>query len=156
MISHGAHPTQQPRLRLNRATSAGDLINEPEPATLILDGLGNICGCGAAAQDIFGASHSRLIGRRISAYIAGVFREEDSPSRNARFLAHLCADSGWRQFAATDARGRGFTLEISISLRMAGGREVFVIALRRPGETSSTTSAMKSMATMGQSTRCQA
>jgi len=66
-------------------------------------------------------------------FIADLFREGSSPSYDARYLAHLCADSEWRQFEAKDVRGSGFAVEINVSRRMADGREVFVLDLRRSG-----------------------
>lgn len=126
-------PRQQYRSRLNPFHAIASQANRRPYATLIVDSLGNICGCGAAVEDILGASRSRLIGKRVSGFIAELFREGSSPSYNARYLAHLGADSEWRKFEAMDARGRGFVVEINVSRRMADGREVFVLDLRRPG-----------------------
>ena len=133
MISQAETPPLRPHSRPNPVHAATNLANRRKYATLIVDGFGNICGCGAAVEDILGASRSRLIGKRVSAFIADIFREGSSPKHDARYLAHLCAASQWQQFDATDARGSGFAVEINISRRMVDGREVFVLDLRRPG-----------------------
>lgn len=114
--------------------TAARLRDGGEYAKLMVDGTGRICDCAAGAEDVFGADRSRLRGQRISAYIAELFREASSPSFNARYLAHLGADGAWRRFKATDARGRDFAVELSVSMTISGGRETFVIALRRPGD----------------------
>jgi len=134
MGAQSASTAQQYRSRHNQFHSAANLANRRECATLIVDRLGNICGCGAAAEDILGASQSRLLGKRISAFVADLFRERSSLGDSARYLDHLCAANDWREFGAIDACGRGFAVEINLSRRMADGREVFVLNLRRPSE----------------------
>ena len=103
-----------------------------EDSTLVVDDQGRIRGCGPAVEDILGASHGRLLGRHVSAFIAGLFREGSSPSYNARYLVHLCASGQWQKFEATDARGRGFAVGIKLLRKLADGKEVFVLDLRRP------------------------
>lgn len=125
--------TTRPQRVFNQFHAARKPANLRECASLVVDGLGNIRGCGTAAEDIFGANQSRLIGQRISRFIGALFREECSPSYNARYLAHLGADTTWREFQATDARGRMFGVEIIVSPVVADGRDVFVLTLRRPG-----------------------
>jgi PAS domain S-box-containing protein len=133
MIAQAAIHRQQYHSRLNQFHATASQANRRSHATLIVNGLGSICGCGAAVEDILGASRSRLIGKRVSGFIAGLFREGSSPSYNARYLAHLDTNSEWRQFEATDARGSRFVVEINVLRRMADGGEVFVLDLRRPG-----------------------
>ena len=134
MITQAAITPRQypsnPRLSNPAAiTSGGD-----DCATLIADGMGRICSCGSAVEDIFGASRSRLLGKSISVFVPALFCDEVLPSDNVRYLAHLCADGEWQKFAAADARGRGFAVEIRVSRKVADGEDVFVLDLRRPRE----------------------
>lgn len=134
MIARAATTPQSCHSRPKQFHTIANLANRRECATLIVDDLGIIRGCGAAAEDIFGACQSRLRGRKVSGFVADLAREGSSPGDNARFLAHLSTDSAWRRFEATDAGGRGFAVEINVSRRMADGHELFVLNLRRPGE----------------------
>ena len=134
MSAQTATAAQQYRSAPRQFRSAANPVKRREYATLIVDRQGNICGCGTAAEDILGASQSRLLGRRISTLVADLFREGSSPGHSARHLDRLCADNDWRKFEVTDACGRGFAVEINVSRRMADGGEVFVLSLRRPGE----------------------
>lgn len=115
--------------------AAANLANKGEYGTLILDGWGRILSCGAPAEKIFGASHVRLMGRRISEFIAGLFLAGSSPSYNARYLVYLCADGEWRKFEATDDSGQGFAVELNLSRVTTDGQEIFLLNVRRPGET---------------------
>lgn len=99
---------------------------------LIVDGLGRIHGCGAAIEKLFKASHGQLIGRPVSAFIAGLLPEGSSPAEIARQLAQLCTQDNWRKFTAVDAQGGAFPIEIHLSRRMTEGQTVFVFNMRRP------------------------
>lgn len=134
MIAPAASVSKQRQSGSGQAGTDAKLRDGGEYAMLMVDGTGRICGCAAGAEDVFGADRSRLLGKRISAFIADLFREASSPSFNARYFAHLGADGAWRRFKATDARGRGFAVELSVSAMVSEGRETFVIALRRPGD----------------------
>lgn len=103
--------------------------------TLILDRLGRILSCGAPAESIFGESKVRMIGNMISDFVAGLFPGGSSPSYNARYLVHLCADGEWRTYEARDAVGQTFAVELNLA-RMATSsteRELFLLNVRRPG-----------------------
>lgn len=115
--------------------AAANMANRGDYGTLILDGLGQIRACGAAGEKILGASEARLIGRRISEFIAGLFLGGSSPSYSARYLVHLCADGQWRKFEAKDDEGHGFAVELSLSRMITDGQEIFLLNLRRPDET---------------------
>jgi PAS domain-containing protein len=134
MITQAATAPQRYPSNLTRSHVTWILSGRDECATLIADDLGRICGCGSAVEDIFGASRNRLLGRRTSEFIAGLFRDGISPNDNAKYLAHLCAGSQWRQFAATDARGYEFAVEIRVSRRIAEGKGFLFLDLRRPPE----------------------
>lgn len=99
--------------------------------TLILDSLGRILSCGAPAEKLFGASQVRLMGRRISEFIAGLSLGGSSPSYNARYLVYLCADGEWRKFSAKDVDGLGFPVELNLSRMVTEGREIFLLNVRR-------------------------
>lgn len=116
--------------------AAANLVNWSEYGTLILDRLGKILSCGEPAERIFGASQVQLMGRPIADFIAGLLFGGTSPSYSARYLAHLCAGDAWRKFEATNALGQGFTVEINLSRRVTEGREVVVLNLRQPEDTS--------------------
>lgn len=101
-------------------------------STLILDGLGRICGCGVAAEDIFGATRGRLIGRPVADFIRGIDLDEGPAFDEVRSLAGP-ADAGvWRTFEATDARGIVFAVDVCLSRRVSDGQVVFVLGLRQP------------------------
>lgn len=114
--------------------AAANLINRNAYGTLILDSLGRIRSCGATGEALLGASQVRLIGRRISDFVSGLFLGGSSPSYSARYLVYLCADGEWRKFQATDANGHGFMVELNLSRMMTDGQEIFLLNLRRPEE----------------------
>lgn len=132
MIAQATVAPQQYHSRPDQFHAAANPGGRREHAALIVDGAGNIRGCGAAVEDIFGASRGRLLGKPVSTFIAGLFAQGGAPGHDARYLAHLSADAGWREFEATDARGQGFVVEVDVSRRMAEGEEVFVLNLRQP------------------------
>lgn len=135
MIERGAAALQRTGSKQDMFHAAANLVNRGEYGTLILDRLGRILSCGAPAEKIFGAGHVRLMGRRISEFIAGLFLAGSSPSYNARYLVYLCADDEWRKFEATDADGGGFTVELKLSRVTTDAQEIFLLNVRRPGET---------------------
>lgn len=113
--------------------AAANFVNRGDYCTLILDRLGRILSCGTPADRIFGASQGRLI----SDFVAGLFLNGSSPSYCARYLVYLCADGEWRKFAAKDAAGRAFTVELNLArmVSVSPEREMFLLNVRRPGET---------------------
>lgn len=115
----------------NAFLSAVTLVNTIEYAAMTLDSFGRIRGCCAAAEAIFGASRGNLFGKRVSEVIAGLFREGSSPSYGARYLIYLSATRGWHIFEATDTVGRPFAVELNLIRTQVGGREMFVLNLRR-------------------------
>ena len=126
------------------ARHSGDLTQTGEPAaanlidggggTLIVDVLGRICACSVAAEHLFGASRSRLIGTQVSEFIAGIFPKESASLCNTENLGSLCESGDWRRFEAKDAQGHRFAVEIHVSRRAANGQEeMFVLSLRQPG-----------------------
>lgn len=112
--------------------STAALANRTECGTMTLDSFGRIRGCCAAVEQIFGANRNNLVGRRVSDFIAGLFRGGSSPSYAARYFVHLSADSGWHRFEATDTAGRLFAVELNLIRTQVSGREMFVLSLRRP------------------------
>lgn len=102
--------------------------------TLILDSLGRILSCGAPAEKMFGASQVRLMGRRISEFIAGLSLGGSSPSYNARYLVYLCSEGEWRKFSAKDVDGLGFPVELNLSRMVTEGQEMFLLNVRRAEE----------------------
>ena len=99
--------------------------------TLIIDGLGNIHGCGAAIGQLFGLSHGQMIGRPVSAFIVGVLFEGCSLGETARQLARLCAEHDWQEFTALDVHGHSFPIEIYVTREMNNSLPAFVFNLRR-------------------------
>ena len=112
--------------------AATNLVNGAKHCTLVLDRLGRILSCGAPAENIFGASQVRLVGRWISEFIGGLFLAGSSLSYNTRYLVYLCADGEWRKFEARDADGQGFKVELNLSRVTTDGQEMFLLNLRRP------------------------
>ncbi|MDP2133254.1 MAG: PAS domain-containing protein [Sulfuritalea sp.] len=115
--------------------AAANLANRSDYCTLILDSLGRILSCGAPAEKIFGLSQNRLIGRPLSDFIGGLFLKASSPSYSARYLGYLCNDRDWRKFAATDAAGQAFHVELNLARMAHNGpeREMYLLNLRRAG-----------------------
>lgn len=138
MAEQDAPPQQFGYTKPTGNPSDANLSGSSGYGTLILDGQGRICGCGGGAVDaLFGATESRLIGRQIQELIAGVFPEENSPGGDVRHLHHFCADNEceWHQLETVDSHGQAFAVEIHLRRRMALGQEVFVLNIRRSGET---------------------
>lgn len=116
--------------------AAADLATSGGYGTLILDRFGRIVSCGVAATIIFGEGQTRLAGREISEFIAGLFLPGASPSCCGPHLGYLCADDDWRRYEATDATGRRFVVQAMLS-RMSfdgelDGEELFLLTVRRP------------------------
>ena len=123
MIAHARIAPQQYHSIPNPVHAAANPASGREHTALIVDGGGMICGCGAAVEDIFGTSRGRLLGKPVSAFIAGLFGHTESPRQDAmREELHDVADQLLQ----------GFAVEVSVSRRMADDREVFVLDLRQP------------------------
>ena len=106
-----------------------------ETATMILDRLGRILSCGTPAECLFGTSQHQLMGRRIAEFIAGLLLEGRSPSFDARYLAHLYREGGWREFGAMNAAGITFAVDLNLSRIASRGREIYLLNVRRLEET---------------------
>ena len=112
---------------------AAALLKESECGTLILDEVGNICSCGTAAGKLFGGKPADYyMGKPISSLIPSLVLSNTSQSYSARYLAHLCADGGWRKFDAVDLMGHGFSIEIKLSLVETKNQGVFLLNVRHP------------------------
>ena len=135
MTALDSQALQQTGLKQGIFHAAANLVNKGEYGTLILDRVGRILSCGSAAERIFATDQVRLIGRRISDFIGGLFLAGSSPSYSARYLVYLAADGEWRKFSAKDADGRGFAVELNLSRMLSDGREIFLLNVRRPEET---------------------
>jgi len=131
MIGQGVVGIQEEGSKHDIYHAAANLVNGDEYGTLILDGGGRIRSCGAVGERIFGASQVRLVGRPICEFIAGLSIGGSSPSYCARYLIYLCRDGAWRRVQAVDAHGCEFAVELNLSRVMTGGREMFVLNLRR-------------------------
>lgn len=107
-------------------------LKESDCGTLILDEVGNICSCGTAAGKLFGGKPADYMGKPISSLIPDLVLSNTSQSYSARYLAHLCADGGWRKFDAIDLTGHGFPIEINLSLVETKNQGVFLLNVRRP------------------------
>jgi len=108
---------------------------ESEYGTLILDELGNICSCGIAAGKLFGGNLSGHMGKPISTLIPDFVLHNTSQSYSARYFAHLCAEGGWRKFAAIDVQGHELQIEINLSLvETKEAQGVFLLNVRRLGQ----------------------
>lgn len=112
--------------------AAATLDKRGDYGTLILDGMGRIRSCGEAGERIFGASQARLVGRRISEFIAGLLLGGSSPSYSARYLVYLSTNGEWRGFEAKDVDGHCFRVELNLSRMVTDGQEIFLLNLRRP------------------------
>lgn len=131
MIGQGLTAIAQTGPKLDIFQAAANLRLGAEYDTLIFDGGGRIRGCGTAVESMFGTSRSRLRGRRISEFIAGLSLGGNSPSYSARYFGYLCTDNEWRRFEAKDAAGQGFQVELKLSRVMTDGQEMFLLNLRR-------------------------
>ena len=108
------------------------LLDQSECGTLILDEMGNIRSCGTAACRLFGGNLADYMGKPISSLIQSLVLSNTSQSYSARYLAHLCADGGWRKVEAVDVMGREFAIEINLSLVETKTQGVYVLNVRRP------------------------
>lgn len=113
--------------------AAANLTNRGDYCTLILDRAGRILSCGNPAERMLGDSQVRLVGRRISEFVSGLFLEGSSPSFTARYLVYLCSDGDWRRFDAVDACGRAIAVELNLARMASSGSEkdMFLLNLRR-------------------------
>jgi PAS domain-containing protein len=126
---------QQAKSKQDIFDAAARFERRDDYGSLILDRLGRIISCGIPAERIFGASRVRLVGRLISDFAAGLFPNGSSPSYNARYLVHLCADGQWRKYEARNGDGRPIVVELNLTrLATSSGadREMFLLNVRRP------------------------
>jgi hypothetical protein len=103
--------------------------------TLIVNSVGDICGCTVAAENILGGRQARLVGRPLSEIIPGFFCEGHSPSYRARHLAYLCQKNEWQECEIRGVNGNAFASEFKLSPRVIDGKTVFVLNLRQQEET---------------------
>lgn len=106
--------------------------------TFILDRMGRIVSCGEPGERIFAETPSRMIGRGIVEFIDGLCLGGASASYNARYLDHLCAETAWRKFAARDAAGQRFFVELNLVPIVADGQRLFLLNLRCPAQAEET------------------
>jgi PAS domain-containing protein len=135
MIDQSSAALRQTAPRHDIFSAAANFMGAEQYGSLMLDRLGRILSCGALAENMFGAGRGRLMGRWISDFISGLLLGGNSPSYNARYLVHLCADGEWRKFEAKDASGLGFTVELNLSRMLTGGQENFLLNVRLPEST---------------------
>ncbi len=129
---------QQAESKQDTFHAAATFERRDDYGTLILDSLGRILSCGTPAERIFGASRVRMLGNLISDFVAGLFLGGSSPSYNARYLVHLCADGEWRKFEARDGAGEAFAVELNlarVATTAGSDREMFLLNVRRPETT---------------------
>jgi PAS domain S-box-containing protein len=127
MVSNGsATVTRQDVFR-----AAAALADKAEYGTLVLDGFGKIRSCGAAAARMLGCGPTDVAGKSVSQFVADFSLSESSLSYSTRYIAHLCADGGWRRFTAVDARGNGFPVDVALSRVTTEGQDFFLLNLRR-------------------------
>ena len=119
---------------LDQATT--QLLNAGPHVTLVVDALGRICGCGVAAEELFKASQSQLIGQRISDWVVGILFDGNMPDDPTRQFLRHCAAGCWEKFEAIDAHGRIFALEVHVMRRVTGEQDVFVLNLRQEEKSS--------------------
>lgn len=103
--------------------------------TLILDRLGRILSCGTHVEQMFGASQIRLIGKLVSYFASGQLPSGSSPSFNARYLGHLCADGEWRKYEVRDGKGGAFVVELNLArvVTARADQEMFLLNVHRCG-----------------------
>jgi len=136
MYAHYAGTLEQGGLNPDASSAVVKRTDSSECGSFQFDRQGKIVGCGEAAEKVFGTSRIQLMGRRISEFIAGLHLGGSSPSFNARYLVHLCADGTWRKFEARTDKGNAFAVELNLSRVVTDGQEVFVLNLRPPEEMS--------------------
>ena len=135
MIGQGAPALRQFGSKQDLVSAAANFVNRVNYGTLILDRLGRILSCGVSVEKIFRASQVRLIGARVSEFIAGLLLGGSSPSYGARYSVYLCADGKWRKFMATDASGHEFAVELNLTRTVTEEQDIFLLNVRRPEET---------------------
>lgn len=133
MAVQGSSGLQAAALKQDVFHAAANLVNRGDYCTLILDRVGRILSCGTPAERLLGDSQARLLGRHISEFVSGLFRDGSSPSFTARYLVYLCSDGDWRRFDAVDASGRAFAVELILARMASKGsdKEMFLLNLRR-------------------------
>ncbi len=136
MIEQGAAIPHQTATTQYLPHDAASMASGDESGTILLDGLGRILSCGEPVERIFGARQIELMGRPISEFIVGLLLEGRSPSYDARYLAHLCNQDGWREFGARNVAGLGFKVELNLSRMVAQSQEIFLLNVRRVEDTS--------------------
>lgn len=97
---------------------------------LILDGLGKVHSCNKIAADMFGVDGDDMCGRSISDFISNFSQSKGSPSYAIRHIAYLCEVREWARFAATNAQGRPFEIELKLSRVRILERDHFLLTFR--------------------------
>lgn len=90
------------------------------PGIMVVDHTGTIRSSNQQAAGLFGGCPDKLIGRSIASLIPDIPYNQNSPGFNARSIAHLSQNTGWRESKGVDLRGRAFRLRFDLS-RMNDG-----------------------------------
>ena len=97
---------------------------------LVLDPLGKIIYCDAAASELFGASSHQLLGRAIRALIPNLPLREQTPAYNLAYRVFWAAQGAWLRFLARDAQGGKFRLRVALGRGDAGTQQSILLRLR--------------------------
>ena len=132
-MNHSDTGAQRAHVSGNTYHPVCDPVANDDYGTLIFDGQGRICGCGAVADSLFGAGQRRITGQLIPDFIPDIHFGTHPSAYHAISLDAFCARSDWYHCEAMDILGRGFNVGIRVSRRITNGKEVFVLNFYRPG-----------------------
>jgi len=82
---------------------------------MVVDHTGTIRSSNQQAAGLFRGCPEKLIGRSIASLIPDIPFSQNSPGFNARSLAHLSENAGWRESKGIDLRGREFQIKFDLS-----------------------------------------
>ena len=113
-------------LRRSRVVAA----QEVGSASVILDALGKILYCNAAARDLFRANAQQLLGQDIRTLMPDLPIRPITPGYNLAYATFWAAEGEWRRFSGRDSRGCLFRLLAALDRTELESRRHILLSLR--------------------------
>jgi hypothetical protein len=102
-----------------------------EPAVIVLDAYGTVCGCTPAAAELFGADMDAALGRHVTALVPSLPFRPSTPGYNVAYASFSPDEErAWQRLGAVDMRGRAFLLQGCLDALQWQGTHMIFVSLR--------------------------
>lgn len=99
-------------------------------ARIVLDKLGRVHYCNAAAVRLFCANTRQLPGRDIRSLVPDLPFRPATPGYNLAYAIFWAAEGAWRRFTGRDSLGRSFRLQAWLDKAQLESRQQILLSLR--------------------------